>query len=79
MEKLLNVLKSNLVCTIVMIVALVLFVWSCGGDLIGGLITAVAAVVATACIYILVKEYKKAPAAKKAVVTKKAPAKKKSK
>lgn len=79
MEKLLNVLKSNLVCTIVMIVALVLFVWSCGGDLIGGLITAVAAVVAAACIYILVKEYKKAPVAKKAVAAKKAPAKKKSK
>lgn len=80
-SKFLKTLKSNMVCTIVMIVALVLFVYFTQGDIIAGLFTSVMAVIVCACAYILFKEYKSMPAsvAPKATAKKTVTRKKKSK
>lgn len=71
-DKLLNVLAKNLGYTVVLVMAIVLFVVFSGG-LISGLITAVSALLAYTCIMALVAEYKKSPTP----VAKKAPARKK--
>lgn len=57
MEKLLNVLSQNLGYTVVLAVSAVLFFIFSDG-LISGLITAVSALVAYACIVALYREYK---------------------
>lgn len=71
-DKLLNVLAKNLGYTVVLVMAIVLFVVFSGG-LISGLITAVSALLAYTCIMALVAEYKKSstPVAKKAPARKK--------
>lgn len=74
-DKLLHVLKSNIGYTIILAIAIVFFAIFSNG-LISGLITAVSALLAYACIMALYGEYKKLPAKK---VAKAAPAKKKSK
>lgn len=71
-DKLLNVLAKNLGYTIVLIVTVILFLYFSEG-LIEGLIAAVAAVIAFACIMALYKAYKTTPApAKKTAPAKKA-------
>ena len=60
-------LGKNLGLTIVLVLSIILFVWSAKGDIIQGAITAFAAVMIVACIYILYKEYKSTPAPKKPV------------
>lgn len=70
-DKLLNVFAKNLGYTIVLVVTIILFLYFSEG-LIEGLIAAVAAVIAFACIMALYKAYKATPAP----VKKTAPAKK---
>ena len=74
-DKLLHVLKSNIGYTIILAIAIVFFAIFSNG-LISGLITAISALLAYACIMALYGEYKKLPAKK---VAKAAPAKKKAK
>lgn len=74
-DKLLHVLKSNMGYTIILLIAIIFFGYFSDG-LIPGLITAVSALLAYACIMALYGEYKKLPAKK---VAKAAPAKKKAK
>lgn len=71
MEKLLKVLKDNMMYTIVLIAAIVLFLYTTNFDIIGGALTTVACVVATVCVVFLVKAYKATPSAKKAAPKKK--------
>lgn len=74
-DKLLHVLKNNMGYTIILLIAIIFFGYFSDG-LIPGLITAVSALLAYACIMALYGEYKKLPAKK---VAKAAPAKKKAK
>ncbi len=82
-DKILAVLGKNIGYTVVLIAAAVLFLYFSNG-LIEGIIAAVSALVAYACIVQLVREYKKfgtsamAPA-KPVKATKKKPAAKKAK
>jgi len=75
-EKLGKVLTANIVYTVVLIFGLILFLYFANGDLIGGVLTALSALVVYVCIALLYQEYKKVPS--KAPV-KKATAKKVSK
>lgn len=72
-----KVLKDNMMYTIVLIAAIVLFLYTTNFDIIGGALTALSGVIGAVCVVFLVQAYKAtpAPSAKKA----KAPAKKKSK
>ncbi|MBR6598566.1 MAG: hypothetical protein IKK76_04170 [Alphaproteobacteria bacterium] len=78
-EKLLNVFAKNLGYTVVLAVALVVFLIASEGHLIAGLITAVSGLLVYTCSVALYKEYK-VESAKKATpvraAVKKAPAKK---
>ena len=87
LDKLGKVLMKNIVYTVVLAVAVILFLYFAGGDLIAGALTAGSAVVAYHMIVLLYFEYKKtskdtkpvaAKAPAKKVVAKKAPAKKKA-
>ena len=69
-EKLGKVLTNNIVYTITLIVAFILFLYFAKGDMIGGILTALAALVVYVCVLLLYQEYKKMPAAKKAPVRK---------
>ena len=71
MEKLLNVLKSNMMYTIVLVAAIVLFLYTTNFDIIGGALTALSGVIATVCVVVLVRAYKSAPAPKKTTSKKK--------
>ena len=73
MEKLLKVLKDNMMYTIVLIAAIVLFLYTTNFDIIGGALTALSGVIATVCVVVLVRAYKAMSAPKKT------PSKKKSK
>ena len=75
-EKILNVLAKNLGYTVVLAVAVILFVIFSDG-LIAGLITAVSAAIAYGCAVALVREYKKTPSAKTTTAKAKPKAKKK--
>jgi len=59
-DKLLTVLKNNIGYTIILVIAIVFFGYFSDG-LIPGLITAVSALLAYACIMALYGEYKKLP------------------
>lgn len=74
-EKLLNVFAKNLGYTIIMAIALVVFLIASEGHLIAGLITAVSGLLVYTCGVALYKEYK-LESAKKSVPVKKAPVKK---
>ena len=74
-DKWMNVFKKNMGYTIVMLVAIVFFVYFSEG-VIEGLIAAVAAMLAFTCGAMLYKQYQNEPDGKKSVVAKKAPAKK---
>lgn len=71
MEKLLKVLKDNMMYTIVLIAAVVLFLYTTEFDIIGGALTALSGVIATVCVVFLVKAYKTVPAPKKTTSKKK--------
>ena len=70
LEKIISVLARNLHITAVLAVAIVLFAIFCDG-LIGGLITAAAAVVAYTCAEMLYKDFKSAGTPAKSKSTKK--------
>ncbi|MDE6250785.1 MAG: hypothetical protein K2M34_04095 [Alphaproteobacteria bacterium] len=71
MEKLLKVLKDNMMYTIVLIAAIVLFLYTTNFDIIGGALTALSGVIATVCVVVLVRAYKAMPAPKKTTSKKK--------
>ena len=73
-DKLGKVLTNNLAYTIILVIALVLFLYFAEGDLIAGILTALSALVVYVCVTLLYGEYEKTPAPKKAVAEK--PAKK---
>lgn len=75
LDKWMNVLQKNLGYTIVMIIAIVFFVYFSEG-VIEGLIAAVAAMLAFTCGATLYKEYKKEPDVKKVATAKKTAGKK---
>ena len=59
LDKLGKVLMKNIVYTVVLAVAVILFLYFAGGDLIAGALTAGSAVVAYHMIVLLYFEYKK--------------------
>ena len=69
-EKLGKVLAKNILYTITLIVAFILFLYFAEGDMIGGILTALSALVVYVSVLLLYQEYKKMPAAKKASVKK---------
>lgn len=71
MEKLLKVLKDNMMYTIVLVAAIVLFLYQTNFDIISGALTTVSCVVATVCAVVLVRAYKTVPSPKKAAPKKK--------
>ena len=78
-EKLGKVLTNNLAYTVILVVALILFLYFAEGDLIAGVLTALSALVDYVCILLLYQEYKKMPVGKKASVAKKSAPKKSAK
>ena len=64
LEKLGKVMMNNIAYTVVLIVALVCFLYFSSGDLIAGLFTVVSALVMYICGAALYHEYKKMPAGK---------------
>ena len=70
LDKLGKVLTNNLAYTIILIVALILFLYFAEGDLIAGILTALSALVVYVCVTLLYGEYEKTPAPKKAAATK---------
>jgi small-conductance mechanosensitive channel len=63
LEKILSVLVKNLGYTVVLVLAIILFAMFSDG-LISGIITAISALLAYACIMALANEFKKEPAPK---------------
>ena len=59
LEKLMNVMAKNFGITLVLILALIFFVWSCEGHLLSGLITAFAALIVYISASMLYHEFKK--------------------
>jgi hypothetical protein len=83
-EKLGKLFAANIAYTVILVFGLILFMYFAGGDLIGGIFTAISALVVYVCIALLYGEYKKMPktvaskpVAKKAPVKKSAKSKKK--
>lgn len=60
-EKLKKVLSANIAYTVILIFGFILFVYFAGGDLIGGALTALSALVVYVCVALLYGEYKKIP------------------
>ncbi|MBR5355033.1 MAG: hypothetical protein IK122_02810 [Alphaproteobacteria bacterium] len=75
-EKLKKVLGANVAYTVILVFGLILFLYFANGDLIGGVLTALSALVVYVCIALLYGEYKKIPNTKPAA---KKPAKGKKK
>ena len=73
-EKLKKVFTANIAYTVILVFGLILFLYFADGDLIGGVLTALSALVVYVCIALLYGEYKKIPNAKPAT---KKPAKRK--
>ena len=65
LKKLINVLAKNIGITLVFVVALIFFIWSCQGRLLSGLITAFAALIIYMSASMLYHEFKKSPKSKK--------------
>ncbi len=80
-EKLGKVLMANITYTVILVFGLILFLYFAEGDLIGGVLTAISALVVYVCIALLYGEYKKLPktVAAKPVAKKAAAKKSKSK
>lgn len=60
-QKLGKVLTNNMAYTIVFIVAFIFFLYFAGGDIIGGLLTALSALVAYISGTLIYQEFKKMP------------------
>ena len=69
-DKLGKVLTNNLAYTIILVVALILFLYFAEGDLIAGILTALSALVVYVCVTLLYGEYEKTPTPKNTVATK---------
>lgn len=69
-EKLGRVLMKNVAYTAILVVAFILFLYFAGGNLIGGILTALSALVVYVCVALLYQEYKKTYPAKKKVAKK---------
>lgn len=67
-EKLGKLLASNIAYTVILVFGLILFLYFADGDLIGGIFTAISALVVYVCIALLYSEYKKMPKTAKATV-----------
>ena len=66
-EKLGRLLTKNIAYTAILVIAFILFLYFAEGNLIGGILTALSALVVYVCIALLYQEYKKTyPAKKKA-------------
>ena len=63
LKKWADVMAKNIGITLVLILSLIFFIWSCQGRLLSGLITAFAALIFYMAASLLYKEYKK-PSAK---------------
>ena len=66
-QKLGRVLTKNIAYTVILVVAFILFLYFAEGNLIGGILTALSALVVYVCIALRYQEYKKMFPAKKAV------------
>lgn len=64
-EKMKRVVMNNLVATIVLVVAVIMFLYHSRLDIIGGAIITVSGVVAGICATLLYKEYRATPAPSK--------------
>ncbi len=71
LKKLGEVLVKNMAYTVVFVVAFIFFLYFAEGDIIGGILTALSALIAYIAATLLYGEYKKAPAAKKSSKKKK--------
>ena len=60
-EKLKKVFAANIAYTVILVFGLILFLYFADGDLIGGVLTALSALVVYVCIALLYGEYKKIP------------------
>ena len=60
-EKLKKVMSANIAYTVILVFGLILFLYFANGDLIGGVLTALSALVVYVCIALLYGEYKKIP------------------
>jgi hypothetical protein len=63
LKKWADVMAKNIGITLVLVLAVIFFVWSCDGHLLAGLITAFAALIIYMSASMLYREYKK-PSAK---------------
>ena len=59
LKKWLDVMAKNIGITLVLILAIIFFIWSCNGRLLAGLITAFAALIVYISASMLYHEYKK--------------------
>lgn len=75
-KKLGNVLMKNMAYTIVFVIAFIFFLYFAGGDIIGGILTALSALVAYISATLIYQEFKHTPKSVAAKPAKK-PAKKK--
>lgn len=66
-EKLGKVLLKNIFVTVVLAVAIILFLYFTNFDLIAGLFTTIFAMVAAVCISVIYQEYKQMPVVKDVV------------
>ena len=69
-DKLGKVLTNNLAYTIILVVALILFLYFAEGDLIAGILKALSALVVYVCVTLLYGEYEKTPTPKNAATAK---------
>ena len=65
LKKMIDVMAKNIGITLVLILALIFFVWSCEGHLLSGLITAFAALIVYISASMLYHEFKKPSKSKK--------------
>lgn len=65
-EKLGKLFSANIAYTVILVFGLILFLYFADGDLIGGIFTAISALVVYVCVALLYGEYKKMPKTGKA-------------
>lgn len=65
LKKLMDVMAKNIGITLVLIMAIIFFVWSCQGRLLSGLITAFAALIVYIAASMLYHEFNKPSRSKK--------------
>lgn len=69
-QKLGKLFAANIAYTVILVFGLILFLYFADGDLIGGIFTAISALVVYVCIALLYGEYKKMPKASEKVAVK---------